>query len=70
MDNACQLWASSEVLGKRRKGKPQLTEDESRAYLSCALEKARAGDVGAAAAACALLLGMRAGEIAERSCGT
>jgi integrase len=55
-----------EVLGKRRKGKPQLTEDESRMYLSCALEMARAGDVGAAAAACALLLGMRAGEIAER----
>ena len=55
-----------EVLGTRRKGKPQLTEDESRRFLSVALEQAAAGDVSAVAAACALLLGMRATEIAHR----
>ena len=55
-----------EVLGKRRKGKPQLTEDESRLFLSTALNLAKSGDRGAIAAACALLLGMRASEIADR----
>jgi integrase len=55
-----------EVLGKRRKGKPQLTEDESRTFLSVALTLGKSGDRGAIAAACALLLGMRASEIADR----
>lgn len=55
-----------EVLGKRRKGKPQLSEDESRRFLTVALQLGRTGDRGATAAATALLLGMRASEIADR----
>lgn len=55
-----------EVLGRRKRGKPQLTEDESKRFLECALGLGRAGDVGAVAAVTALVLGMRAGEIAER----
>jgi integrase len=60
------LFDGIEVLGRRRKGKPQLTEDESRLFLSTALSLGKAGDRGAIAAACALLLGMRAGEITGR----
>ena len=55
-----------EVLGRRKRGKPQLTEDESKRFLECALGLGRAGDAGAVAAVTALVLGMRAGEIAER----
>jgi integrase len=55
-----------EVLGRRKKGKPQLTEDESKRLLVCALGLGRAGDAGAVAAATALLLGMRTSEISER----
>lgn len=60
------LFDEIEVLGRRKKGKPQLTEDESRAFLGCAIERARRGDPGAVAAIVALLLGLRATEIAER----
>jgi integrase len=60
------LFGQVEVLGRRRKGKPQLTEDESKKFLACALESAAHGDKGAVASACALLLGMRATEIADR----
>jgi integrase len=55
-----------EVLGRRNRGKPQLTEDESRRFLEYALRLGRAGDVGAVAAVTALVLGMRASEIVER----
>jgi integrase len=55
-----------EVLGRRKKGKPQLTEDESKRLLDCALQLGRAGDTGAVAAATALVLGMRTSEIADR----
>ena len=55
-----------EVLGRRKKGKPQLTEDESKRLLECALVLGRSGDVGAIAAATALVLGMRTSEIADR----
>jgi len=55
-----------EVLGKRRRGKPQLTEEESRSFLAAALKLGTGGDAGGTAAATALLLGMRASEIAER----
>ncbi len=55
-----------EVLGRRKRGKPQLTEDESKRFLECALGLGRAGDVGAVAAVTALVLGMRGSEIAER----
>ncbi len=55
------------VIGKRRKGKTQFVGiDESRRFLSKAFEMARNGDVGAAAAATALIMGMRASEIADR----
>ena len=64
--NTTTLLTGIEVLGKRRKGKPQLTEDESRAFLTCSLDLGKAGDASAVAAATALLLGMRASEIAER----
>jgi integrase len=53
-------------LGRRRLGKPQLTTDEARRFLAKALELA-ADDEGAIAAAMALLMGMRAGEIVERT---
>lgn len=58
-------------VGKRRKGKPQLRVDESRAWLDKALELADsyegpgAGD-GPVAAMCCFLLGMRCCEVVER----
>jgi Phage integrase family len=60
------LFDGIEVPGERRRGKPQLTEDESKQFLGLVLERGRAGDRGAVASACALLLGMRATEIADR----
>jgi integrase len=53
-------------LGRRRRGKPQLTVDEARKFLAKALELAERDD-GAIAAAMALLMGMRASEIVERT---
>ncbi|MEP6653614.1 MAG: tyrosine-type recombinase/integrase [Myxococcales bacterium] len=53
-------------IGRRRRGKPQLTTDEARKFLAKALELAEADD-GAIAAAMALLMGMRASEIVERT---
>jgi integrase len=53
-------------MGKRRRGKPQLTIDEARKFLNKAMELADAGDDGATAAAMALLMGMRGSEISER----
>jgi integrase len=53
-------------LGRRRRGKPQLTTDEARKFLAKALERADEDD-GAIAAAMALLMGMRASEIVERT---
>jgi hypothetical protein len=57
---------SIQGLGKRRRGKPQLTADEARKFLAKALELAD-DDEGAIAAAMALLMGMRASEIVERT---
>jgi integrase len=54
-------------LGRRRRGKPQLTTDEARRFLAKALELADDDDEGAIAAAMALLMGMRASEIIERT---
>jgi integrase len=54
-------------LGRRRRGKPQLTTDEARKFLAKALELAEEDDEGAIAAAMALLMGMRASEIVERT---
>lgn len=53
-------------VGKRRRGKPQLTIDEARRFLAKAIELTEGGDDGAVAAAMALLMGMRGSEIAER----
>jgi integrase len=53
-------------IGRRRRGKPQLTTDEARKFLAKALELAEEDD-GAIAAAMALLMGMRATEIVERT---
>lgn len=50
--------------GRRRRGKPQLSIDEARKLVSKAIELAANGDRGALATLCALLLGMRAGEVA------
>jgi integrase len=55
-----------EVLGRRKKGKAQLTEDESKLFIGKAFELGKAGDASAVAAATTLLLGMRTTEIVER----
>jgi integrase len=51
--------AAVEGVGKRRRGKPQLRHDEARAFYSHALDRADAGDPGAAAALICLLLSLR-----------
>ena len=64
-------WARANALaevkgvGKRRRGKPQLTVDEARRWLAVGMEMAAKED-GAVAALMALLMGMRASEIADR----
>jgi integrase len=55
-----------EGVGRRRHGKPQLRIDESRKWLTKAVELASSGDVGAIAAMITLLLGLRAFEIVSR----
>lgn len=60
------LLAGVEVIGRVKKGKPQLTEDQSKAFLTLAIKRGYAGDEGAIAAACLLLLGLRASEVVER----
>jgi integrase len=68
----CKGWARTNALehvqglGKRRRGKPQLTTDEARKFLAKALELADE-DEGGIAAAMSLLMGMRASEIIERT---
>jgi len=54
-----------EVVGKRNKGKPKLTQDEARKVVDWCL--AHANDPGAIATALAFVLGMRASEIATRT---
>jgi integrase len=53
-------------MGKRKRGKPQLTIDEARKFLTTATVMAGEGDKGAVAAMMALIMGMRGSEIAER----
>ena len=55
--------AELQGVGKRAKGKPQLTVDESRLFVASALV---IGGEKAAAALCALILALRAREILER----
>lgn len=52
--------------GKRRHGKPQLRIDEARRWLATAMDLADKGEDGAVAAAAALLMGLRAGEVVSR----
>ncbi len=59
--------ADVEPLGKRKKGKPQMTTDEGRRWLAKAFELSDMGDIGATAAATALLTGLRAGEVVGRA---
>ena len=54
------------VVGRRSKGKKQLTIDESRKYLKAAIEGANAGEIGCVVAMCPLLLGIRSREILDR----
>jgi integrase len=53
-------------IGRRNRGKPKLTIDEARRFLSTAAVRANAGDQGAVAAMMTLLLGMRTSEVARR----
>ncbi|MDB5526890.1 MAG: hypothetical protein JWM58_4653, partial [Rhizobium sp.] len=57
---------SVEGVGRRRKGKPQHTRDESRKFLGTARAEADKGKEMAVAAMVALLLGERAFEILDR----
>lgn len=54
------------VVGKKRKGKPQLRIEEARNWYEAALRMARDGKEGAVAALMALDLGMRCSEITSR----
>jgi integrase len=64
-------WARTNALadvkgvGKRRRGKPQLTVDEARKWMAVGMKMAETED-GAVAALMALLMGMRASEITDR----
>lgn len=60
--------AGVKAIGKRSKGKRQLVGvDESRRFLATALKLGQGGDEGAVASAMALLMGMRASEIVDRT---
>lgn len=52
-----------QVDGRRKRGKPQLTVDEARAFMAAAVQM---GGEGPAAALCPLLLGLRAREVLDR----
>lgn len=56
-----------EPIGRRNKGKPQLTVDEAKRWLQVAEEQAKKGEVGAVAAMMTLLMGLRSSEVTERT---
>lgn len=58
--------AKVKTIGTRRKGKKQLTIDESRIMYRVCMAEARNGDDGALAALIAISMGLRAGEIVSR----
>jgi integrase len=60
-----ELTHGIEVVGKRRKGKPKLTQDEAKRLVDWCI--AHPDDPGAVATALAFVLGMRASEIANRT---
>ena len=55
-----------EPIGRRTKGKPQLTLDEAKRWLQVADHEAQQGNAGAVAAMMTLLMGMRCSEVVER----
>jgi hypothetical protein len=57
------LFEGLQVLGKRKRGKAQLSIDESETYRARALGLASRGDVGAIAALVPIYMGTRAGEV-------
>jgi integrase len=59
------LTVGIEVVGKRNKGKPKLTQDEAKKLIDWCL--VNSSDAGAIATALAFILGMRASEIATRT---
>ena len=59
--------ASVKGIGKRRHGKPQLRIDEARKLRTLCHEYAQAGESGPVAVLMGLLMGMRAGEIVNRT---
>lgn len=59
--------AGIEPVGRKSKGKPQLRIDEARRWMAKAEELAAKGEAGAVVAMVALLMGLRAGEIIERT---
>lgn len=59
-------WSGIEPEGERKRGKPQLRHDEALKLLEH-LRALPLGNIGATATMCALLLGVRASEIVERT---
>jgi integrase len=60
-------FAACVVVGRKKRGKPQLTEDEAREFYHHAFELASKGDRPAIAALLYLVLGCRASEVTERT---
>lgn len=60
-------FAGVKGIGVLRRGKPQPTIDEARTLWATCLREAATGDAGALAAAMALSMGLRAGEIVSRT---
>jgi len=54
-------------VGRKKRGKPQLSLDEARRFYSVALDLARRGDAGAVAVLMAISMGMRTSEILSRT---
>lgn len=54
-------------VGRKRRGKPQLSLDEARRFYTTALDLARQGDEGAVAVLMAISMGMRTAEILSRT---
>lgn len=59
-------FAEVKALGRKNRGKVQLTGDEAKKWTAKAIELAQDGEPGPVAALCALLLGLRAGEVTDR----
>lgn len=59
-------FAGCKVVGKKKRGKPQLTIDEGRLFFAKALELADGGDITALAVLLCLTFGCRASEITDR----